>query len=82
MWNWLRERQEHCLRFAGGALVDMGSSISMHPKVGSVMAENSKQLGAMSRQSIPVTVVKCLAKDCGPCVRMKMKQGKGEYEFG
>jgi ATP-dependent DNA helicase PIF1 len=78
--EWLRERQEHCLRLASGGSFDMESSIAIHPKVESVMAENRKQLEAMSRRNIPV--VKCLAKDCGPCVRTKMKQGKGEYEFG
>jgi hypothetical protein len=78
--EWLRERQEHHLRMGGEECADGGSSICIQPKLENVMAENRLQLEAMAAKSIPV--VKCLAKDCGPCVKAKMKQGKGEYEFG
>jgi hypothetical protein len=40
-----------------------------------MMQRNKEELLKMSDAGIPV--VKCLARDTGPCVKRKMKQGKG-----
>ncbi len=75
--EWLRERSSHKLCEAKFLA---GHKIYIHPRIAMMMQRNKEELLKMSDACIPV--VKCLARDTGPCVKRKMKQGKGEYEFG
>ena len=78
--DWLREREQHRLSEGEAARFNSEFSLFLHPKVEDVMQENRGQLKVQSNKGI--AVVKCLSKDCGPCVKRNMKKGKGEYEFG
>ena len=78
--EWLRERSSHRLDGEEKEKFETGYKIYIHPKIVTMMKRNKEELLKMSDSGIPI--VKCLARDTGPCVKSKMKQGKGEYEFG
>jgi hypothetical protein len=78
--HWLRQREKHRLNASDSVKFEGQSCVYLHPKVEDVLVENLRCLKVLSGQGVPV--VKYLSKDCVPCVKKHMKQGKGEYEFG